>query len=178
MGSARLALCADSHDDVLGVFLADGSQDDCIAAMRSAMGPPQPSVESIAPEVVAKTILYCAEHAVRDVFAGGSGKVTSLLGRLAPRLTDKVMESMFDIQQSDRPEQDRTNSLYSPTEGLKERGGRSSSVFESSVYTQTSLHPIVTGAVVAVAGLTIASLLRTSLSGNGQRRRNPPDSMW
>ena len=124
-----------------------------------------------APEVVAKTILYCAEHSVRDVFAGGSGKVTSLLGRLAPRLTDKVMESMFDIQQSDRPEQDRTNSLYGPTEGLKERGGRSSSVFESSAYTQTSLHPIVTGAVVAmagVAGLTIASLLRGKSSNDGQ----------
>ena len=122
-----------------------------------------------APEVVAKTILYCAEHSVRDVFAGGSAKVTSVLGRLAPRLTDKVMESMFDIQQSDRPEQDRTNnSLYGPTEGLKERGGRSSSVFESSAYTQTSLHPIVTGAVVAVAGLTIASLLRGKSSSDGQ----------
>ena len=130
-----------------------------------------------APEVVAKTILYCAEHTVRDVFAG-SGKVTSLLGRLAPRLTDKVMESMFDIQQSDRPEQDRTNSLYGPTEGLKERGGRSSSVFESSAYTQTSLHPIVTGAVVAVAGLTIASLLRGKSSNDGQGRRNPPERMW
>ena len=131
-----------------------------------------------APEVVAKTILYCAEHSVRDVFAGGSGKVTSLLGRLAPRLTDKVMESMFEIQQSDRPEQDRTNSLYSPTEGLKERGGRSSSVFESSAYTQTSLHPLVTGAVVAVAGLTIASLLRGKSSGDGQGRRDAPEDMW
>jgi hypothetical protein len=63
MGSARLALCADSRDDVTDVFLADGSQDDCIAAMRSAMGPPQPSVESIAPDVVAQT-----EHGVPSVW--------------------------------------------------------------------------------------------------------------
>src|SRR3954469_1946855 len=43
MRSETLALCADSRDDVTDVFLADGSQDDCIAAMRSAMGPPQTS---------------------------------------------------------------------------------------------------------------------------------------
>jgi hypothetical protein len=63
MGSAKLALCADSRDDVSDVFLADGSQDDCIAVMRSAMGPPQPSVESIAPDIVAQT-----EHGVPSVW--------------------------------------------------------------------------------------------------------------
>ena len=49
-----------------------------------------------APEVVAETILYCAEHPVRDVFAGGGGKMLSFLGNLAPRRTDKVMEKMFN----------------------------------------------------------------------------------
>jgi hypothetical protein len=63
MGSATLALCADSRDDVTDVFLANGSQNDCIAVMRSAMGPPQPSVESIAPDVVART-----EHGVPSVW--------------------------------------------------------------------------------------------------------------
>ena len=63
MGSAKLALCADSRDDVSDVFLADGSQDDCVAVMRSAMGPPQPSVESIAPDIVAQT-----EHGVPSVW--------------------------------------------------------------------------------------------------------------
>jgi hypothetical protein len=62
MGSASLALCADSCDDVADVFHADGSQDDCIAMMRSAMGAPQPSVKSIAPDVVAQT-----EHGVPSV---------------------------------------------------------------------------------------------------------------
>jgi len=32
-----------------------------------------------APEVVAETILYCAEHPVRDVFAGGGGKLLALV---------------------------------------------------------------------------------------------------
>ena len=51
LGSASLALCADARDDVTDVFLAHGSQADCIAALRFAMGPPQPSVESIVPDV-------------------------------------------------------------------------------------------------------------------------------
>lgn len=131
-----------------------------------------------APEVVARTILYCAEHPVREVFAGGAGKMTSVLGRVAPRLTDKVMESWFDIQQSDRPEQDRTNSLYSPTVGMKERGGTRSFVSEGSAYTQASLHPVLTGAIMAVAGLTLASLLRSRPSNASRHTRGHSSSMW
>jgi short-subunit dehydrogenase len=113
-----------------------------------------------APEVVAETILYCAEHPVRDVFAGGGGKMLSFLGNLAPRWTDKVMEKMFMAQQSDQPEEDRQdNNLYGPTKGLKERGGRAPYVSESSLYTQASLHPLETAAVLAAAGLTLTSWL-------------------
>ena len=114
-----------------------------------------------APEVVAETILHCAEHPVRDVFAGGGGKLMSLLGNLAPRLTDKVMEKMmFAAQQLDRPEQDRQdNNLYAPARGLRERGGRAPYVSESSLYTQVSLYPIETAAMLAAAGLTLTSWL-------------------
>jgi short-subunit dehydrogenase len=114
-----------------------------------------------APEVVAETILHCAEHPVRDVFAGGGGKMVSFFGNLAPRLTDKVMEkTMFAAQQSDQPEQDRQdNNLYGPTRGLKERGGRTAYVSESSLYTQVSLYPLETAAVLAAAGLTLTSWL-------------------
>jgi hypothetical protein len=119
-----------------------------------------------APEVVAETILHCAEHPVRDVFAGGGGKVVSVLGNLAPRLTDKLMQkTLFDAQQSERPEQDpHDNNLYAPASALQERGGRSPSVFESSLYTLASLHPILTGAVVAATGLTIASYVQRGRS--------------
>jgi hypothetical protein len=63
MGSTTLAMCADSRDDVTDVFLANGSQADCIAQMRSAMGAPQPSIESIGLEVIAQTA-----HGVPDVW--------------------------------------------------------------------------------------------------------------
>ena len=121
-----------------------------------------------APEVVAKTILYCAEHPVRDAFAGGGGKIISLVGNLAPRFTDKLMESsLFNIQESDRTEsKEEVHSLYGPTTGLKERGGRASYVAESSLYTQASLHPFLTGTVIAVAGFALASIFR-GMSSNG-----------
>ena len=132
-----------------------------------------------APEIVAETILYCAEHPVRDVFAGGGGKMLSVLGRLAPRLTDKVMERMlFTVQQGDRPKRRDANSLYGPTNGLKERGGISSYVSESSVYTQASLHPLIAGAFVALAGLTLVSFYRGASSNGSNRRRGLTKRLW
>jgi short-subunit dehydrogenase len=114
-----------------------------------------------APEVVAEAILHCAEHPTRDVYAGGSAKIMAAVGHFAPRLTDKMMERLFEMQLSDRPEEDRTNnSLYAPTSGLKERGGRAGYVAETSLYTQASLHPLLTGAALAATGLTLASWLR------------------
>jgi short-subunit dehydrogenase len=129
-----------------------------------------------APEVVAKAILHCAEHPVRDVYAGGSAKVMATIGNLAPRLTDKMMTVLFDMQLSDRPEEDRTNnSLYGPTTGLKERGGRASYVAETSFYTQASLHPLLTGAALAATGLTLASWLRRRAE---QGQKDPEPHPW
>ncbi len=114
-----------------------------------------------APEVVAEAILHCAEHPTRDVYAGGSAKIMATMGNFAPRLTDKMMTTLFDMQLSGRPEDDRTNhSLYAPTTGLKERGGRARYVSETSLYTQASLHPMFAGAALAATGLTLASWLR------------------
>ena len=136
---------------------------------------PKNASPTYAPEVVAKTILYCAEHQVRDVFAGGGAKVVSMLGNLAPRLTDKIMKNMmFTVQQSDQADLDRQdNGLYGPARGLRERGGRALYVAESSLYTQASLHPMVTGAVAALAGAALISVLRRG-SSNGHGRRMRP----
>jgi short-subunit dehydrogenase len=124
-----------------------------------------------APEIVAETILYCAEHPVRDMFVGSGGKMISMLGQYAPRLTDKLMEWLFfPMQQTDRPERDRTGKrLYQTTGGMHERGGYPGHVAEMSVYTQASRHPVLTGAVIAGAGLAFAAWWRDS--HNGARRR-------
>jgi len=135
---------------------------------------PKNAPPAYAPEVVAETILYCAECPVRDVFAGGGAKAVSMLGYLAPRLTDKIMKhTMFTAQQSDQADQDRQdNGLYSPARGLQERGGRAFYVAESSLYTQASLHPMMTAAVAAFVGAALISIFgRGNSNGHGRRMR-------
>jgi hypothetical protein len=109
------------------------------------------------------------------MYVGGGAKLMAMMGNLFPRLTDKMMNVLFEMQLSDRPEEDRTNnSLYGPTTGLKERGGRAPSVSERSVYTQASLHPVLTGATLAATGLTLASwILRRTEQGPKESSTHP-----
>jgi short-subunit dehydrogenase len=104
-----------------------------------------------APESVARTILYAAEHVERDIIVGGAGKIISSMGTWAPRLTDKVMErTMFDAQCSERPaKMNGADSLYRPGRGLEARGSEGRYSRNRSVYTRARLHPFVTGALLA-----------------------------
>ncbi|HEV7735245.1 MAG TPA: SDR family oxidoreductase [Candidatus Binatia bacterium] len=112
-----------------------------------------------APEVVARTILHCAEHPVRDVFAGGGGKVFSVLGHYAPRLTDKLMQhTLFAMQQAERPAAPREHDgLREASSELRERDESTGHVAESSVYTVASLHPVLLAACIAGVGLALTS---------------------
>src|SRR6185437_3252749 len=77
---------------------------------------PQNPPPVYAPDLVAEAILHCAEHPERDLYVGGGGKMLAEAGHVAPRLTDKMMETMFfDMQQSDRPKPAmRQDSLHAP----------------------------------------------------------------
>lgn len=125
-----------------------------------------------APEVVAETILYCAEHPERDVFAGGGGKAISMTEKYAPRLTDKVMEwTMPRMQKGDEPPRPlEQNGLDKAAGNLEERGGGHAYVAETSLYTKASLHPLVTTAVLLGAGLAIGALWRPK-STNGHEKQ-------
>jgi short-subunit dehydrogenase len=106
-----------------------------------------------APETVAETILYCAENPVRDVFVGAGGKMLSAMGEHAPRLTDLYMENvMIPAQKTEKRANGRAEeSLYEPADAsLSERGGYAGHVSGSSLYTRASLHPVATGAAIAV----------------------------
>jgi short-subunit dehydrogenase len=114
-----------------------------------------------APEAVARAILHCAEHPVRDVFAGGGAKGIAAFGYHAPRLTDLGMER-YVIPGSEsgdlaRPRHD--NGLMRPSNKLQERGNYPGHVMRNSLYTQASLHPALAGAVVAGAGLALRAWL-------------------
>lgn len=107
-----------------------------------------------APETVAEAILHCAENPERDLFVGGGGKVLAEAGHHAPGLTDKLMgAAMFDLQKSDREKPPgRRDSLYAPLADGRERGGYPGHVAESSVFTKASVHPLITGSLLAGLG--------------------------
>jgi NAD(P)-dependent dehydrogenase (short-subunit alcohol dehydrogenase family) len=115
-----------------------------------------------APEPVAEAILHCAEHPERDVYVGAGGKMLSVMGKSAPRLTDRAMElTTFKLQRSGEPTPpNRPDSLHRPSRDGEERGGYPGHVAESSFYTKASLHPLVAGAIMFGAGMALAALVR------------------
>jgi hypothetical protein len=133
---------------------------------------PQNPAPVYAPDIVARAILHAATHHERDIFVGAAGKLFSVMEYFAPRLTDKYMEKvLIRQQQTSRPAHRNGNSdkgLHTATDDLRERGGYEGHVAETSLYTQASLHPLVTVAAVAcAAGIALATLLGTR---RGRRR--------
>lgn len=121
---------------------------------------PQLPAPVYAPEVVARTILACAEQPRREVIVGGGGRMITAMGKFAPGATDRYMEAtMFEGQKSDRPvSPDREDSLYAPVGGpARVRGDYPGHVMKSSAYTQASLHPGITLMGIAALLLVAAS---------------------
>jgi short-subunit dehydrogenase len=112
------------------------------------------------PKVVAETILYCAAHPVRDIFAGGGGKMQAALGQNAPRLTDKLMETVFikATKSVDPPLSREFNGLDQPSGTLLEYGSYPGKIKETSLYTTAALHPALTIAAFTGLGLAAAAL--------------------
>ena len=133
---------------------------------------PQNPAPVYAPETVAEAILHCAEHPERDVYVGAAGKMLAEAGHYLPRVIDKVMESMMLAQQkSDRPKPaNRPDSLHAPSADGDERGRYPGHVSESSVYTKASVHPVITGSVIAGLGIAAFAAWRSFSDHRAERR--------
>jgi hypothetical protein len=64
-----------------------------------------------APEAVAEAILWCAARPRRDMSVGSEAKCAALLGAIAPRLADRIMER---IMYSSRQPHERVSSGCRP----------------------------------------------------------------
>jgi len=121
---------------------------------------PQPVPPVYAPEVVATTILECAERPMRDILVSGMAKVISLAGTVAPRLADYYMERTTTESQKTHVSvaPGRQDNLYEPlTDDGGERGWYQGRVAERSLYTRVALHPGASALATAVAGLALAA---------------------
>jgi len=114
-----------------------------------------------APELVAEAILHCAQYPRRDLFVGGGGKMLSIMGHYAPRLTDLALEAtMFRTKKSAGPSANGNGhrGLHEASGDLHERGGYGGRVFEHSLYTAATRRPLIaTAAVVFAIGLAAAA---------------------
>ncbi len=111
-----------------------------------------------APDLVAETILYAAEHPVRDLFVGGAGKGFAMAEKFAPRMTDMVMENMTIRQMhSGKPRIDRDSLHTASNDGLRERGDYDGMVREMSCYTAAVTHPLLTLATAVGVGALAAA---------------------
>ena len=113
------------------------------------------------PDVVADTILRCVEKPVREVTVGGGSRMLSLVGKIAPRTTDRYMEAtMFRQQQDPERAARRRDSLDAPASDGRERGPYRGTVRRSSTYTAAVLSDTARVLSVVALGAALAAGVR------------------
>ena len=121
---------------------------------------------------VAEAILHCAAVPTRDLFVGSGGKLIEAMEHYAPSLADAMMvRNVIPGTESGRPpRRGRDESgLERPSENLAEGGNYPGHVQQVSLYTRATEHPLVTTAVVAGAGLALATVASLSSRRSGRR---------
>lgn len=123
------------------------------------------------PEAVADAILWCAAHRKRDMYVGSQALAAAILGRVAPRLADKMMEvMMYTSHQSKtrRSNDDHSRALYVSGYGGKERGTHEPHLLRGrSLLVQASKRPTLSLALIGLAGLVFHYVVKRSSSGKG-----------
>jgi short-subunit dehydrogenase len=112
------------------------------------------------PEEVARAILRCAEHPMRDVIVGGGGKLMSVMGAVAPRVTDVVMErTLFKSQRKNEPRHPG-DSLREPQEDGRRYGRTENPVMRRSAYTRAAMSDVGRVLPVIAIGALVAASVR------------------
>jgi hypothetical protein len=109
------------------------------------------------PALVADAILFACEHPRRQLYVGGGGGyVISLMGKVAPRLTDKVMETIgVESQQKpgDSGDPARRDNLYEPRSDGATHGAQDVHVRKTSLLLEAQKQPLALPVMAGVAGL-------------------------
>jgi NAD(P)-dependent dehydrogenase (short-subunit alcohol dehydrogenase family) len=113
------------------------------------------------PSVVAGLVCYAAEHPVRDMIAGGSGRLMTLMQQVAPGLMDVGIGRVgIPLQRTGEPATD--DALYAPRHhDNRVEAGIGSHAFRFSPYTWLQSHPPAKTALgLATAALASLAILR------------------
>lgn len=106
------------------------------------------------PKLAAEAILFAAEHPRRQLYVGGFGFVLSLLARLFPRTTDRIMEvTMVRTQQMPGEPDDPAarDNLFEPKKDGQVEGRQDVRVRRHSRFLDAQKHPFAATAIAGAA---------------------------
>lgn len=132
---------------------------------------PAPVPPVYEPELAAEAIQYAAENPVREMFVGGSGKSLGLLQRLSPRLADKTIMKVGQLQRTDKPKSENAPSnLYEHLDGYDRVHGDFSEIAKrESLYTRFRMNPAIQLAAglgaLALVGIVSSRIMRSNIKG-------------
>jgi short-subunit dehydrogenase len=115
------------------------------------------------PQLVARAILHACEHPKRDIVIGFGGYAIALMGRVFPRLTDLVMETVgYAAQTSPKaPSPERADNLYEPRgDGTEKSMTRPVwPVRKTSLLLEAQLRPVTAAAIAGLAALSMGAII-------------------
>jgi hypothetical protein len=130
-----------------------------------AMHNPQPVY---ATHVVADTILYCAEHPIREITVGGGSRLIASFYSALPGLAEPLFARFAPSLMRDRVSayEPYEDGLYDPTEDGLDEEVHYPMVRQFSALAELRKHPGIAGGVLAVlAGVGLATLLLNQRTG-------------
>jgi short-subunit dehydrogenase len=125
-----------------------------------------------APEVCADAVLRAAEHPIREVIIGGSGRMMTWMQRYAPNIADRIFSRAFPLLAQDKsvPPRDAEGGLHKAGSSGEMYGDQDTFMLKSSLYTSWKTHPVKTVATAAAVGAGAAAvtgwLLRPTAQGD------------
>ena len=132
-----------------------------------------------APEVVADAVVGAAEHPIREVIVGGSGRGMIWMQKFMPNLADQLFSRLFPIlaKDSSKPPRPREG-LHSPGLSGEMYGDQSGFMLKSSLYTSAKTHPVKTFATIAAVGAGAAAVSSWLLrpTAQGEQKPHEPDT--
>jgi len=126
--------------------------------------------------LVADAVLFACAHRRRQLYVGGGGLLSSIVGQVAPRLTDKVMEAFGRRAQqspSDPGDPARRDNLYEARADGAERGSQDVRARRTSLTLKAQKRPGTTVALALAFGLLAVSAVKArGRSGNSSSSTN------
>ncbi|MFL5384285.1 MAG: SDR family oxidoreductase [Longimicrobiaceae bacterium] len=124
---------------------------------------PQPIPPVYDPAVAVEAIIHAAEHAPRDVYVGGAGKLLSVVERISAKILDfQQLRGGFEGQMTDWPKgADAPSNLYAPVAGDGGvLGDFTAGSKRRSLHDEVARHQRVVLAAAALAGLALGRSAR------------------